>query len=166
MPTATYTPLATVTLSSAASTITFSNIGSGYRDLILVCAAANGGSGSNNGIRFNGDTGSNYSRIFMGANGVGAVSSGTSTSTGFQYDNFGFTTNTLGSTVHLIQVLDISATDKHKTILTRANRAGDTLDALAGRWANTAAITSLGIYSITGENFLTGSRFDLYGVIA
>lgn len=163
--TQTYRPLATVTLATNASTVTFSNIPNTYRDLILIANAANT-SDSNNGIRFNSDSGSNYSRIFLGANGVGAVSSGSSTSTGFQYDNFAFTQTTVGNTLHIIQVMDYSATDRHKSILTRANRAGDTIDALTGRWANTNAITTVGLYSISGFNFATGSRFDLYGVIA
>ena len=164
MPTPTYTALANITLGSSASTITFSSIPATFRDLVLVVAAASTGSGTNAAIRFNSDSGSNYTRVFMGVNGVGTFSSGTSTQTGFQFDNFGFVTTTLGATNHLLSINDYSATDKHKTILARANRAGDTLDALAGRWANTAAITSVQVVSFSGESYIAGSTFALYGI--
>ena len=165
MPTPTYDLIASTTLAASTSEVVFGSLPSTYRDLILIARAANT-SASNNGIRLNGDSGSNYSRLFMGVNGVGAISSGTSTSSGFQYDNFAFTTATVGETNHIIQIMDYSATDKHKTILTRANRAGDTIDALAGRWANTSAITSVTVYSISGFSFAANSTFNLYGVIS
>ena len=164
MGTPTYTALANITLGSSASSVTFSSIPATFRDLVLICVTANGGSGANNGIRFNSDTGSNYTRLFMGVNGVGAFSSGNTTSTGFQYDNFAFSTPNLGRNNHILNIMDYSATDKHKTILARANREGDTLDALTGRWANTSAVTTLNVYVIGGGDFLTGSSFALYGI--
>lgn len=164
MPTATYDLIASTTLAASTPTVTFGSLPQTYRDLILIVSAASTGSGTNAAIRFNSDSGSNYTRVFMGANGVNVVSSGTTTQTGFQFDNFGFVTTTLGATNHVLQIMDYSATDKHKTILARANRAGDTLDAIAGRWANTAAITSVEVVSFSGESYISGSTFNLYGI--
>lgn len=165
MPTPTYTPLATVTLGTAASSVTFGSIPATYRDLVLVVVAANT-SNSNNGIRFNSDSGSNYSRVWMGGNASNVIQSGSATTTSLQFDNYAFTSTTLGSSTQIIQVMDYSATDKHKTALVRANQTFNGVDALAGRWANTAAITSLQVITISGFNFIAGSTFSLYGVIA
>ena len=61
----TYTPIATTTLSSAQSSVTFSSLGS-YTDIILVYAGT-GTSTDTQGIRFqvNGDTGTNYSNTTL-----------------------------------------------------------------------------------------------------
>ena len=59
--------------------------------------------------------------------------------------------------------MDYSATDKHKTVLIRANHPGETV-ACAGRWANTAAITSITIN--TASTFVIGSVFSLYGIVS
>ncbi len=34
-----------------------------------------------------------------------------------------------------------------------------------GHWRNTAAITTVGLFPITGPNFVSGSRFQLYGIM-
>ena len=64
-----------------------------------------------------------------------------------------------------ISIMDYSATDKHKTVLSRSGQANSAVDAWAGRWANTTGITSFGMAPATG-NFQAGSVFSLYGVIA
>jgi hypothetical protein len=62
------------------------------------------------------------------------------------------------------QVMDYSATDKHKTILKR-NGGGnqDQVWGGAGRWANTGATTSLTLYYAIG-NIAVGTTFSLYGI--
>jgi hypothetical protein len=65
----------------------------------------------------------------------------------------------------VIQIMDYSATDKHKTALSRSNNAGVVVSAHAGRWANTSAVTSINIEAI-GLLYQSGSTFSLYGVIA
>jgi len=85
MPTPTYTPLATVTLGSTAASVTFSSIPATYRDLILIITAQRTGSPVNVGMRFNGDSGSNYSSVFMTGTGSSAIS-GTVSGTNVQLD--------------------------------------------------------------------------------
>jgi hypothetical protein len=164
MPTMTYTPLATVTLASAAATVTLTNIPATYRDLILVI---NGGYSTGSGnflIALNSDTtNANYSMVAMFANGGGgsAVGSGNGT----RYLNYyGFPSADL-NTVIVTQIMDYSATDKHKTFLTRSNNAGNGTTALANRWANTAAVTSVQVIG-ESQNIRAGSTISLYGVIA
>jgi hypothetical protein len=63
--------------------------------------------------------------------------------------------------------MDYSATNKHKTVLVRADNANSITMAHAARWANTSAITSIVLTSFEGAgNFAIGSTFSLYGVIA
>jgi hypothetical protein len=163
MPTPTYTPLATVTVAIPAATITFSNIPATYRDLILVASGRTASAGAMGvGMRFNADTGSNYSNVYMLGDGSSA-SSGSGTSNRM---DMGFFSGTQADSTS--QIMDYMATDKHKTTVTRYNTADTQTVARAFRWANTAAITSFNIFNASGnsEVFATGSTFSLYGVIA
>ena len=60
---ATYEPIATQTLASAAATITFSSIAATYTDLRLIFAKPIGGSSLL--LRFNSDTATNYSWTYL-----------------------------------------------------------------------------------------------------
>jgi hypothetical protein len=154
-----------VTLGGTASSVTFSSIPATYRDLILVTNVKNGtlGTVSNLLFRFNSDTGSNYSRVLMQGDGSTTVSiADTSTSLAAGVSSGSSSTEFAPS---VIQIMDYSATDKHTTVISRRNSSADAVSALAGRWANTAAITTIGILPFDG-NFATGSTFSLYGVIA
>jgi hypothetical protein len=109
------------------------------------------------GLRFNGDTGSNYPYVEM--NGTG--SSATSSTTTLSYFRAGRTTGTQGTTI--IQIMDYSATDKHKTGLSRTGPANEIVRAVASRWANTAAITSIVTNNVT---LSAGTVLSLYGIEA
>jgi hypothetical protein len=75
-----------------------------------------------------------------------------------------FTMSGEGATA-IIQAMDYSATNKHKTFLIRSGDK-DEVWALAGRWASTSAITSLRILDTGGQTFDSGSTFTIFGVIA
>jgi hypothetical protein len=163
MPTPTYTPLANITLGSAASSVTFSSISGAYRDLVLVY---NGQmtSNANFSIRLNGDTGTNYSHVMM----QGPTNSGSGTYS-FIYGYWNLALNSTRQTLNA-SFMDYSATDKHKTILNRAGYTREfdsafTVEAQAYRWPNTSAITTMLIY-VSAGNFATGSSFALYGIVA
>jgi hypothetical protein len=157
MPTPTYTALANTTVAVAAASITFSSIPSTYRDLIVVF---NGTTLIDDGVglRFNADTGSNYSNVRMFGNS-GGTGSDTSTTTRIP------TTagNSSLRTAFISQVMDYSATDKHKTVLNRNNITDNNVAAIAGRWANTAGITSVTVLS-PGSVITAGSTITLYGI--
>jgi hypothetical protein len=166
MPTPTYTPLATVTLGTAASSVTFSSIPATYRDLIVVFAGTATATNSVALIRLNSDTGSNYSSLNARGNGSNAASASTTTTGAW----FLQANSALGTTQSnaIGQIMDYSATDKHKTILSRGdtnNTEGPAVEMIAARWANTAAVTSVQVY-LAANNFASGSTFSLYGVIA
>jgi hypothetical protein len=161
MPTPTYTPLATVTLASATGSVTFSSIPATYRDLIVVLSGTRTGN-NNIHFRFNDDSGSNYLNVAAAGSGSGTTSLSETTTYNF-VTVYALETNTQLNTI--FQVMDYSATDKHKTSLTRFSQAGSGVTMFAGRWANTAAINSIRVF--TGNNdFGTGTVMSLYGVIA
>lgn len=157
------TALANVTLGANASSVTFSSISSAYRDLILVVSYTSNTSFFNMTVRFNSDSGSNYTRVNMSGNPGGATSnSGSGTSGNINYDSAGFTTSANFSTTN---IFDYSATDKHKTWISRAGETTgySTVEAIVGRWASTSAITSL-VLLPSANQFASGSTFALYGV--
>jgi hypothetical protein len=160
MPTPTYTPLANLTLGATASTVTFSSIPATYRDLILVIQGT-GTAALSATIRFNGDTGNNYNTIR--ALGTGSSTVADTQTNVSKMEQFAFMTAT--QTTLLFNVMDYSATDKHKTVLARSGPADNSVWMGAGRWANTAAITSMALITST-STFASGCTFSLYGVIA
>jgi hypothetical protein len=163
MPTPTYTPLANVTLGAAASSITFGSIPATYRDLICVVVAT-GSTTLQGRIRLNADTGSNYNSGRMSGSGSAATSAGAVNQSSGNLSVIAQATTT-GALQMNINIMDYSATDKHKTIVSRADQAANGTEAFITRWANTAAVTSVQILTSTG-NWASGSTFALYGVIA
>jgi hypothetical protein len=158
MPTPTYTPLATVTLGTATSSVTFSSIPATYRDLVVVIT----GTVTSNGnvfLRLNADSASNYSYVFMLGVGSGSGSSAAATTTSLLGGGF----NTSSVSQSIFQVMDYSATDKHKTALNRTDEPAQATYAWASRWANTAAVTSVLVGNQNGS-FAAGSTFALYGI--
>jgi hypothetical protein len=167
MPTNTYTPLATVTLASTDSEIVFASIPATYRDLVLVCSARGTiTTFTNVQMRFNTDTGSNYSTVAMYGTGSAAASY-SETTTNITLEQIARSNDTASVFTPIVtQVMDYSATNKHKTVLTRnSSTLSGAVAALASRWANTSAITSVTLYPFSGS-FAIGSTFSLYGVIA
>ena len=168
MATPTYTLIDSTTLTSSASTITFSSIPQTYRDLVLVAQFETSAAAVPN-MQFNLDTGSNYYYVYATGNGSSATSSsGNTSSLSFNQEIFA---NTATPYLATVQLLDFSATDKHKSILIRANNQQEPVTGLvgagmqAGRWANTSAITSI-LIRTGGGNFEIGSTFSLYGIAA
>ena len=150
-----------VTLSSASATIVFNNISQSYRDLRLVVTVI-GGSNFNQSLRFNSDTGTNYNRVSMAGNDIGSAVSSSNTSVDQLYG--GVAGSQPASNIY--DILDYSATDKHKSTLCRTNVMDSSfmyVQATAGRWASTSAITSI---TVMGGTFGIGSSFTLFGVLA
>ena len=161
---ATYDLLDSVTLSSSAASVTFSSIDQSYRDLVLVCGNLGASTASNSYVfmRFNGSSATDYNRIVMDGNGSTTTSASWSSADSFQVLYALSTSNESNS---IYQIMDYSASDKHKSVLQRFNKASQFADAYAHRWASTSAITSLNLFLFSGT-FNAGSTFYLYGVAA
>lgn len=165
MPTPTYTPLATKTLTGTAATVTFSSISQLYRDLCLVVSGTRSTAGGNTiVVRLNGDS-ANYSNIML--EGSGAAASSVIAGSNYLYGSWN--NNTLGNStvgVTTFNILNFSSTTLHKVSLARANDASTATTLVAGRWAATAAVTSVAVSLGDATLFATGSTFTLYGIAA
>ena len=161
---ATYVSIASQTLSSAASSVTFSSISGAYTDLVCVYTA-NTASPVDMSVRMNGDAGSNYSFTWLSGTGTTAVSNRDSNYTRLIIDNYGYPPSAASTyNVAIIQFMNYSNTTTYKTTLMRSNNAAAGVDAGVGLWRSTSAITSLVFNFSTGANIASGSVFSLYGI--
>ena len=161
---ATYVPINTQTLGSAAASVTFSSIPQGYTDLVLVVSAkSNTATLDYTRIRFNSDTGSNYSRTYLGGNGSSAYSGRDSNATSY-IDGYAEATASGIYSPTIYNIQNYSNTTTYKTILSKGESANSGAGAIVGLWRNTAAITSINISNLNGNSFDTGSTFTLYGI--
>lgn len=162
----TYEPIATQTLSSNQSTVTFSSIPQTYTDLIIIAGNAAGGNASL-ALQFNGDTGTNYSSTHFVASGTtqGYVSYTNSNALQTGYFDYLSSTNTYTG---VINIPSYTNSNINKTVLNRGGNldTGAGLGLGVGVWRNTAAITSISLVLANGGSINTGSVFTLYGIAA
>jgi len=165
MPTPTYDLIASTTLAANSSTVTLGSLPQTYRDLILVIDGVylTDGFAQNFVMRLNGLTSSIYSSVRMTGNGS-TTASGSETDTFFY---IGGANNNQKFTM-ITQFMDYSATDKHKTLLSRQDTPAAGVGALAHRLASTDAITSIQMYTLDAVNirYAAGTTFSIYGVIS
>ena len=169
---ATYTPIATTTLGSTTTSITFSSF-TGYTDLILemnIQGVTVSGSGANTVyLEFNGDTGSNYSRTALLADSGGAQSNRNSSQSKIAIGN-GYETNVLGNIygTFLVNLQNYANTTTAKTVIGRYSSNADRVGAAVGLWrgASNAAITSIKITCDSALGLAQGCTATLYGILA
>jgi hypothetical protein len=165
---ATYEPIATTTLGSSSSTITFTSISSAYTDLILVLNSKSANGVNNDGINLtvgNGslDTGSNYSSTLLYNSGSTVYSYRFSNSTSCE---IGLIHNEWSPAI--IQFQNYSNTSTYKTFLGRTGSAGGStlvIRETVGLWRSTNAINTIQLQH-GGNQFITGSTCTLYGIKA
>jgi len=161
-----YESIATTTLSSSQSTVTFSSIPATYTHLQLryFCNTTRVGGASGSGkIEFNGDTTvTNYSNHALYGNGATAAGYGAAnTNNGLWY--YGDTTTFVAG---IVDILDYANTNKYKTMrsLTGFDQNGSGQVGLVSlAWLSTSAITSI-VLTPTSYSFNTYSKFALYGI--
>lgn len=160
----TYTPIATNTLGSATSSVTFSSISGSYTDLFIVINSGSTTSGQDIRCRFNGDSGSNYSFTHLTGNGTAASSGGATNQTFMPLDYNGYLSGSIATTT-IINCMNYSNSTTYKTTLGRFNTAAFGTDMAVGLWRSTSAITSIEFLT-SASTFLSGSTFTLYGIAA
>jgi hypothetical protein len=159
-------PIATTLVGSTTNSVTINNIPSGYKNLQLrwILQLTNG-SGELD-LRFNSDSGTNYSYHRIYGQGTSAVAeAGINTA----YATVGYyATATSVFNGAVIDILDYSNTNKFKTV-----RSLNGMDTNGGGlvlfdsscWRNTAPITSITIFSKdTNRDLAANSRISLYGI--
>ena len=158
----TYEPIATTTLGSAASSITFSSIPSTYTDFRVVLVAKGTVSGNDINMTFN-SSATGYSRTYLQGNGTTAASGRQTSTTRILVNRNG----TSSTNFNLFEIDVFSyAGSTYKTCLVAGsedeNGSGIT-SRIVGLWSNTSAITSLAL-AVGADNFAVGTTATLYGI--
>jgi len=164
----TYSLISSNVLSSSAASVTFSAIPSTYTDLVVRFSARGSVAAEQLtlAVRFNSDTATNYSYTLLFGTGsaagslnnpnndyvLGLGNGNTSTSTTFSNGEIYIPSYTVS------QNKPISASQVYENNATSAR-----IQAEAGLWRNTAAITSVSLTATSG-NISAESSFYLYGI--
>jgi hypothetical protein len=162
--TATYDKIASTTLGSAASDITFTSISGTYTDIVMVGTwSVTTGSAALYAQIGNGsvDTGSNYSYTLLRGDGSSAASSRQSNVTVLVLDSV--SASGLANSITSLQ--NYSNTTTNKTLLTRQNNSGSNVGAYVNLWRSTAAINTIKVFP-SASTFIAGTIFTLYGIKA
>ncbi len=175
-----YESIATVTLGTSASTISFTSIPSTYTHLQLRGSIQSNRSSynvDNATVRFNSDSGANYSRHNVNASASTttapeAYGTGGATFGGPIPVVTGVATNVFNGFV--LDILDYANTNKYKTMRILAGydvngtggtgSFGGTVGLYSGAWQNTNAVTSITFAPVDGTNFTQYSTVALYGI--
>lgn len=164
---ATYEPIATTTVAgSTTNTVTFSSLGS-YTDIILVGQFTATSGTAYGGLRFNSDTGTNYSTTILAGNGTAASSSRATSANYIKFVDYG-----AGTSIPALGIAHIFSYGggTNKTTLNIESNDKNGSGAVArycGLWRNTAAITSITIFEQGASTyFAAGSIFSIYGIKA
>jgi hypothetical protein len=160
-----YESIATTTVGAGGvSSITFSSIPSTYKHL-QIRAMNILSSNVNTTMRFNSDTGSNYSQHNVYGYGTGRAAEGAGNQTSM---DLGYAAGGSYPTAMIIDILDYANTNKYKT--TRHLFGNETNSTSAGRvglfsnsWRSTSAISTILIYPDSGT-ISQYSSFALYGI--
>lgn len=149
------------TTATGTSGITFNSISNTYTDIKVIVTCS--GTIANVGMRFNGETATNYSTIELSGNGS-AASSVRTTSFGYMRFDYNGATSTLGS----MFIADIFsyAGSTNKTVLIEAsedNNGSGYVSRAVGLWRNTSAINSITVFPTSGT--MSSMTVTLYGIL-
>lgn len=162
---ATYEPIATTTLGSAAANFSFTSIPSTYTDLRLVLVPTKPSGVLAPRIRFNSDSGSNYSFTNLWGNGATVYSNRATNADSIylHYDGYPVGSNVGFGTVDIFSY----AGSTFKTVLCTQSSDKNGSGSVAryvNLWRNTAAITSILVFEDFGS-FGAGTTATLFGIL-
>jgi hypothetical protein len=168
--------IADTTLGAAAADITFSSIPSTYNHLMILisgrCSATNG-NGTDFNVQLNADTGSNYrysrNTTYAGSGGTVTLTGAGSGQTSMLLGNVWTMNPASIEPVASIQMtfFDYKSTTFRKTMVFSGGTFSDAPAFGSGQalWQDTAAVTSIKLFSSGGGNLATGTRATLYGLV-
>jgi len=167
MATNTYVALDRQKLTSASSSVTFTSISQSYTDLRIVVQAGNASGISAVGVRYNSDSGSNYSWTRMYGDGSSVTSNRSSDTAAY----FGIIGTSIAQTF-TVDIMNYSNTTTYKTAISRSSDAANYVATYVNLWrgstgsATNQPITTLTFINSNGGNFPIDSTFTLYGIAA
>jgi len=162
-------------LSASAASVTFSNIPQGFRNLLIFSRARSDTVAEQDILvpRFNGDSGANYDIQILTANNAtltGLAVRANTNGGGGRIE----AAQSRGNNFSPVQtwIYDYSRAGVEKWNMSFSANFGDVSadadlrwEVRVGRWRNTNVITSATLLPATGPNFVSGSRFQLYGIL-
>lgn len=161
---ATYEKIATTTVSTLTSEITFSGIPQTYTDLRLVLVSTYDSPGNDSRYRFNGDTGTSYATTAINSEGS-AIETIRSNTNGIYWSLWqGYT-----SAAYNLFTADIfsytGGTFKTALNTSSSSFSNGNISTTVGTWRNTSAINEITMFQ-GGGNFNVGTIATLYGILA
>jgi hypothetical protein len=165
--------LETTTLTSSASSVTFSGLGaySDYKHLqlrmVVRSASTQSGGTSDCLLTINGAS-SGYALHYLRGDGTSVSSNNSPTRSNIEINNFAVNGggNTGVYSPAVMDFLDFSSSNKNTTLRTffGSNVQNATyVQFVSGLLTSTAAMTSFN-FSVNGNNLAAGSRFSIYGI--
>lgn len=164
MPTPTYFPIATQTLGSAASTITFSSIPQAYTDLRIVLSNIVVSSAGQCYMKYNAIA-SGYAFTQLGGNGTTLSSTGVISNGNLPLQWLTNNSTTIPSSIS-IDIFSYAGTTNKTCLITNAQdyNGSGVVEILCGLSTNTAAITTVILGLGGGGNFNTGTIATIWGI--
>jgi hypothetical protein len=168
---ATYEPIATTTLSSNSSTVTFSSIPQTYTDLQLICNFKSDTTASHR-LQFNSDATGNYANVILASNGSnGNAYSVASDSTGVRWASQITGVDASIPSMAIIDIFNYTNVSREKGILVQGagsyyTSGGGYADISTALWNSASAITTLAFKFAVSALYSTGSTFTLFGIKA
>jgi hypothetical protein len=167
-----YESIATVTVGAGGtSSIDFTSITSSYSHLqIRFIARTNRATNPDYfNLRFNSDSGANYSAHLLSGNGSAASASAYTTQNQIYLDGGATGAGQLSNNfaVGVLDILDYSNTNKNKTsrhLLGYDNNGSGVVYLSSGRWGSNSAISTITLTSGSGSTIQQYSSFALYGI--
>ena len=153
-----YESIQTITVGAGGTAnVEFTSIPSIYKHLQVRVSVSDGGSL----VQLNSDTGTNYKRHYLYADGTAGYAGSGGATNGLSFLSFG---NSSSFAANIIDILDYTNTNKYKTLrnLSGVDYSGSgELFIVSGLWLSTSAITSI---KFSGNTIGQGSTFALYGI--
>lgn len=162
--------ISSTVLSSSQSSISFdvSSLASTYKHLQLRISARSDRTSSGGDyirLRFNSDSGSNYSYHTFVGNGGSLISEAATSTTGMHLERIGSSDLSTGNFgVMIVDILSPFSTSKFKTVKNLGGVSTNFAMLQSGSWRSNSAVTAVNVVVGGGSNFISGSRFSLYGI--
>jgi hypothetical protein len=168
--------ISTQILGGSVTSVTFSSIPATYKHLQLRYTARSDRASSSDqlGLRFNGDTAANYWYQNLTSNGGGSVQGAGIISSQAQtrlIDGQMAASTAVANlfTNGVVDIVDYVSSAKSKTVRNIFGTTDNTnlvyaAGFMEGLWTTAAAVTSITLFPLNGPNFVSGSRFSLYGI--
>lgn len=161
----TYEKIATQTLTSGNTSITFSSISGLFTDLVLVGAINSGSSGAVR-IRFNGDTGTNYEMMYQSTtSSPGTIQGAFDSAVNGGYLSWHGASPNASWCGLVLNLFNYSNTSTYKPGLSRFGGKNEASFHVLN-WKSTNAINEITIFNASSANWSVGSTFTLYGIKA